>query len=96
MRHGFSDETSLDITSEEFVRFATQKVAYLATLLQPEWLEKQKKLSPTKWAINALFQIEQAIDGASFSLRPADVTDQQRDAAAPVLAAARQLLAGLK
>ena len=55
MRHGFSDETSLDITSEEFVRFATKKVAYLATLLQPEWLEKQKKLSPTKWAINALF-----------------------------------------
>lgn len=92
MRHGYSDETSVDISAGDFNRFATDKVAYLATLLRPEWLEQQKKLSPTKWAGNARFHLQDAIESAQFSLRPAAVSEDQRRLGSVVVKRAKELL----
>jgi len=95
MRHGYdtSDEGGAEgATPQDWLAWAAKDVQYLAGLLQPAWLERQKKLSPEKWAANARFALTQAIDSARFSLRAGNITDEQKAKGFAVVKQARELL----
>lgn len=96
MRHGFSDDSGngIDISAADLVAFVNQDVARLAEMLQPQWLEDNRRRSPANWLANSKFELAQALECARFSVKSVD--DAVYESARPVIRAAKALLAQLE